>query len=242
MVWTQAVESRPFAAGRLVCFPHAGGSPYFFRSWGKALTDVEVLSVCYPGRAERIGEPPATDLKLLARRIAEELRPLPDGRPTAFFGHSMGAFVAHEVALLWQADGAGVSHFFASAARGPQTAHGTPEKAAAMDEAAVLRIMAQLGGTDAELLDNPAFLELVMPYVHADFQMVAGYAGQPGALLDCPVTALLGDTDPRVTAEQAASWRESAGSSFTMRTLAGGHFYLADEPPFEIIEEALRAG
>ncbi|GGR77823.1 thioesterase [Streptomyces aureoverticillatus] len=242
MVWTQAVESRPFAAGRLVCFPHAGGSPYFFRSWGKALTDLEVHAVCYPGRADRIAEEPATDLKLLARRIAEELRPLPDGRPTAFFGHSMGAFVAHEVALLWQADGAGVSHFFASAARGPQTCHGTPEKVAAMDDAAVLRIMAQLGGTDAELLDNPAFLELVMPYVRADFQMVAGYAGQPGALLDCPVTALLGDTDPRVTAEQAAAWRQSARNSFTMHTLTGGHFYLADEPPFEIVEEALRAG
>ncbi|GGO51963.1 MULTISPECIES: thioesterase II family protein [Streptomyces] len=241
MVWTQAVESRPFAAGRLVCFPHAGGSPYFYRSWGKALADVEVHTVCYPGRADRISDAPATDLKLMARHIAEELRPLPDGRPTAFFGHSMGAFVAHEVARLWRADGAGLSHFFASAARAPHTAHGTPERAAAVDDAAVLRTLAQLGGTDADLLDNPVFLELVMPYVGADFRMVAGYAGEPGAVLDCPVTVLLGDTDTRVSVEEAAAWRESTSGPFTMRTLSGGHFYLADEPPFGIIEEALRA-
>lgn len=241
MVWTQAVESRPFAASRLVCFPHAGGSPYFFRPWAKTLTDVEVHTVCYPGRAERISEPPATDLKQMARDLAKELRPLPDGRPTAFFGHSMGAFVAHEVALLWQAEGAGVSHFFASSARAPQLAHGTPERVAAMDDEAVLRILGQLGGTDAQLLDNPAFLQLVMPYVGADFRMVAGWAGQPGALLDCPLTVLLGDADPRVTADEAAAWLEATRGPATMRTFPGGHFYLADEPPFAVIEEALRA-
>ncbi|MFD9906077.1 thioesterase II family protein [Streptomyces sp. NPDC059063] len=237
MVWTERTEARPFAARRLVCFPHAGGSPYFFRSWGKALTDFEVHVVRYPGRAERISEPPATDLKGMAREVAAELLSSADDRPLAFFGHSMGAFVAYEVAHLLQERGRRVSHFFASAARGPRTTNGTPEKALALDDQSILRTLRQLGGTDAELLDNPVFLELVMPYVTADFRMVAGYAATPGPL-DCPVTALLGETDTRVTPEEAAAWEQSAGGAFELLTFAGGHFYLADDPPFAVVEGA----
>ncbi|GHE91953.1 thioesterase [Streptomyces longispororuber] len=237
MVWTTVVEARPFAARRLVCFPHAGGSPYFFRSWGKALKDFEVHVVCYPGRADRIAEPPATDLVRMAGDIARELRPLPDGRPTVFFGHSMGASVAYEVARRWAAEGAAPEHLFVSAARAPHLADGSPERAAALDDTEVLRTLRRLGGTEAELLENPVFLELVMPYVGADFRMVAGYAGPADAApLACPVTALLGVDDPRVTPDQAAAWRRTTRSDFAFHTRPGGHFYLTEQPPFELLE------
>ncbi|MGT2533041.1 thioesterase II family protein [Streptomyces nojiriensis] len=73
MVWTQVVEARPFAAWRVVCFPHAGGSPYFFRGWAKGLDAYEVHAVCYPGRAERFSEECADRLVPMAREIAAAL-------------------------------------------------------------------------------------------------------------------------------------------------------------------------
>ncbi|WP_344631157.1 thioesterase II family protein [Streptomyces glaucosporus] len=237
-MWTQCVEPRPFAARRLICFPHAGGSPYFFRSWSRSLTDHEVHSVCYPGRAERIAEPPATELVPMARRIAEAVRPLLDGRPTALFGHSMGAIVAYEVAGALEDEGLEVAHLFASSARAPRLMRPDPDAAAAWDEKSIAETLIELGGTDAELLRNPAFVELVMPYIDADFRMLASYGPHRAAPLRCPVTALVGDRDPRVDAGQVSAWKESTRGRFRMRTLPGDHFYLASEPPFAVIGEA----
>ncbi|SCF94190.1 Thioesterase domain-containing protein, partial [Streptomyces sp. Ncost-T6T-2b] len=56
-----------------------------------------MYAVRYPGRAERLAEPVATDLRELARDIADAVVQLAD-RPIALFGHSMGAPIALETA------------------------------------------------------------------------------------------------------------------------------------------------
>lgn len=241
MVWTQVVEARPFAAQRVVCFPHAGGSPYFFRTWARGLGAYEVHAVCYPGRAERFSEDCAEQLVPMAREIAADLLASGDGRPTAFFGHSMGAIVAYEVVRALEEAGSGVGHLFASGARAPHLMAGDPVAAAAWDAESIGRTLVELGGTDPELLENRAFVDLVMPYIGADFRMLAAYEGQPRPPLSCPVTAVVGESDPRVTLAQSAAWRESTGGPSRALAVPGEHFYLAGQPPFGIIEEALRA-
>ncbi|MBT2405505.1 MULTISPECIES: thioesterase II family protein [unclassified Streptomyces] len=240
MVWTQVVEARPFAAERMVCFPHAGGSPYFFRPWAKALGAYEIHAVCYPGRAERFAEECAAELVPMAREIAAELLASDDERPAVFFGHSMGAIVAYEVVRALEEAGSGVAHLFASGAKAPHLMTGDPVAAAAWDEESIARTLIELGGTDPELLNNRAFVELVMPYIGADFRMLAAYEGQPRPPLHCPVTAVVGDADPRVTTAHSAAWRESTRGPAVALTVPGEHFYLADRPPFGLIEEALR--
>ncbi|MFE3519865.1 thioesterase II family protein [Streptomyces sp. NPDC059166] len=229
------MERRPLAGRRLICFPHAGGSPFAFRGWGQAVEDCEVHTVCYPGRAERISEAPPHDLRAVAEEVAAEIRGSADDRPTAFFGHSMGAAVAFETALALEGTGMALAHFFASGARAPHLMVPAADPARTWDDASVRAALLALGGTDAGLLDNPVFREVMMPYIRADFRMLAAYGPGKDARLDCPVTALVGEEDPRVTPDQAAQWHAATRAGFALHTVAGGHFYLADAAPFGFV-------
>src|SRR5947199_2686785 len=83
---------------RLFCFPYAGSGTSIYRGWAAAITqDIEVFPVALPGREHRLAESPIDDIHLLAAALGEELAGVLDP-PFAFFGHSMGALLAFELA------------------------------------------------------------------------------------------------------------------------------------------------
>ena len=94
------------AHGRpLVLFPHAGGSPRFFRHWSGQIPGMRLIGVTYPGRDHRIHEPHPDDLGALADEVTDSITAAEDHPEPALFGHSMGALVAHEVAHRLHARG-----------------------------------------------------------------------------------------------------------------------------------------
>lgn len=227
--WVRRFDSAvgPAEEHQLICFPHAGGSAtYYFRLSQMLGSGAQVLGVQYPGRQERRHEPLIDDMGELADRAAEALWPLAD-RPFAFFGHSMGAIVAFEVARRFVALGAVPERLFASGRRAPSCHRETSFHRG--PDAELMAEMRRVGGTDQSLLADPEVRAMILPVVRNDYQAIETYHYALGEPLTCPIIALVGDRDPHTTVAEADAWREHTTGEFDLRVFGGGHFYLDEQ-------------
>jgi medium-chain acyl-[acyl-carrier-protein] hydrolase len=228
--WIIRFGERPGAELRLFCFPYAGGGASAYRGWPADLPEsVEVCAVQPPGRESRLREPPSDDLLRLADRVVEGARPWMDG-PFAFFGHSMGALLAFEtVRALRRAGMPGPEWLFVSGRRGPRIPDPEPPLSHLPEPEFIAEIQRRFGGIPAEVLKHRELVELLLPGLRADVASLEKYAYEPGELLECPVTAVGGGSDPRATRDELQAWRGETRGPFEARTFPGGHFYLREE-------------
>ncbi|MGZ3145666.1 thioesterase II family protein [Lentzea chajnantorensis] len=224
--WFRAFVPRPHAPRQLVCFPHAGGAASAFRGWAELLGPaVEVVAVQYPGRQDRIGDPLPADLAELATWVAEQVEPRLT-RPTAFFGHSMGAAVAFETARrLRPRFPSRLARLYASACDAPP-AH--RRRTTDHSDAEIREYVRFLGGSGAALLDDAELWQLSLPALRNDFRLIESYRYTAGAPLTCPVTAIAGDRDESVALADVLRWQEITIGRFEATTQPGGHFYFDD--------------
>ena len=224
--WIRRFHPAPTAPARLVCFPHAGGSASYFHPVSAALApSVEVLAVQYPGRQDRYAEPPVDDLFVLADQLVDVLAPELTG-PVAFFGHSMGASLAFEVARRLEERGTQLLALFVSGRRAPSAFRDERVHEKADDE--LLAEVKRLSGTDSRVLEDDEILRMVLPALRSDYKAAELYRYRPGPDVGCPVVALIGDRDPKVTEAEARQWAERTSGGFELHSYPGGHFYLND--------------
>ncbi|NEB37388.1 alpha/beta fold hydrolase [Streptomyces sp. SID14515] len=234
--WIQRLQPISTADVRLIAFPHAGGAASYFFPLAHALRQAEhpsaldIMAVQYPGRQDRRREPCIDDLQALADAACRELLPFAD-RPLLLFGHSMGALLAYEVTRrLEQEHGIVPLTLFASGRRAPSISR--PESVHRLPDSDVVKEIGLLDGTDSALLSDPELLQMVLPAIRGDYKAVETYAFRPGPRLQCPIHAILGDADPRVSVEDAEAWAEQTSGSFELSVVKGGHFYLKDQQDF----------
>ncbi|QTD96527.1 thioesterase II family protein [Streptomyces cyanogenus] len=222
--WLRGFHQPTPGAPRLLCLPHAGGSASFYFPFSKALSPaVDVRAVQYPGRQDRHSEPLLDSVQELAQGVFHALDER-DGTPLALFGHSMGAMVGFELARLLEAAGRPPAVFFVSGRRGPSVER--TETVHQGDDARLIEEVTKLDGTHAALLQDEEMLRMILPVLRADYRAVETYRHTPGPRLSCPVVALTGDADPRVTPEEARTWSQETDGPFELHVYPGGHFYL----------------
>lgn len=214
------------ATMRLFCFPYAGGGVSAFRLWeGDMLPGVELCLVQYPGRENRLHETPMTRLSELVETLVPLITPLLD-RPFAFFGHSLGSFVAFELAReLQRRAQLSPTCFFASGSRAPQLPTRKPP-IYRLPREEFIAALSEFNGTPEVIRQNKELMELLLPMLRADMSMFDTYTYLPGPPLECPILAVGGLQDTIVMPEDLYGWREQTRSFFSVQMFPGDHFFL----------------
>jgi medium-chain acyl-[acyl-carrier-protein] hydrolase len=230
-LWVARTRPSGPARTRLFCFPFAGGGTTGYRAWAGCFpADIEICPVQLPGRECRLAEPPARNLGRLVADLASGILPMLDV-PFAFFGHSLGAIVAFEVAReLARRRSPLPTHLFLSA-HGPATATPPSEPFHTLPEDEFLKKVQQLGGLPDAVVRHPELLQIVLPALRADFEMYEKHRPIPGPPLAIPITALGGEDDEGVPTGRLESWRAETTARFGNRMFPGGHFYLQNAGP-----------
>lgn len=209
----------------LLCLPCAGASASMYVRWQRSLPRwIRLVPVELPGRGARIAEPFSDDFDDLVEQLCEQHERHSASR-YALYGHSMGALIAHGMAMRWRALARRLPEmFFASASPAPK--YRDPEYFAAREsDAALVDDLRKQGGTPDEVFDSPEMLQITLETLRADYRICAGYRYQEAQPLATPLHVFAGRED-EIDAERILAWQMETSARFSVRWFDGGHFFI----------------
>lgn len=218
-------KAKPNASIRLICFPYAGGSSATYMSWQYDLSpEVELAVVQLPGRGMRLLESPYKTMKEIVDTLFLALSTL-NNKPSIFYGHSMGARVAYELTLMLARFHHYLPiHFIASGSIAPCIPRTKEQTYHLPDDEFIAKISA-FNGKPLDVPANREIIELMLPALRADFEIIETYCNESKFLISTKVSVLVGDEE-----EIEVSELEAWFALFEMHTdiywISGGHFFV----------------
>jgi medium-chain acyl-[acyl-carrier-protein] hydrolase len=224
--WFQSGPAREQVDLKMFCFPYAGGTSLVFKKWGDFLPPtVQVIAVELPGRGGQLREPPSVSLPALIDDLEWRILPLLD-KPFVLFGHSMGAIIAFELARTLRRKYARQPQaLLVAGRRAPQLPSSEPVTYN-LPKAGFIEELIKLDGTPKEVLEHAELMEMMIPLLRADFQLVQTYEYQSETPLRCPIIVYGGLQDHHVTRDMLLPWKEHTTSRCEVRMLPGDHFFI----------------
>ena len=226
--WFSYSKTNPQARMRLFCFPYAGGGALSYRAWSEAVpAQIDIRPIQLPGRENRFNEKPYTEIQPLVHALSAAIRPYLD-LPFAFFGHSMGALLAFELAKKLGADGpAAPHHLFISSRRGPDIPGPSPPLYT-LSKSKLVDMLKSFGGIPDLILKEPEILDFFLPTLKADLYLSESSPFEKGARIDVPITAFGGLQDLFTSIAELDAWRKHTLQEFRLKIFPGGHFYMRE--------------
>lgn len=220
---THRRPQEPPAGLALVAIPHAGGTAHAFRGWTAPSRTRGLRAFGVRTEAPGVGSPDWT-VRARARRLAESMAGIRE--PYVLVGHSLGGVIAAEAVLhLQQHIPEAIPALLVICATNPphvQLPIPTPNGT----EAEAVDFLRAVGGTPAEVLDDPHMRELAVAMLLNDLDSLRDYAWD-GRRLTIPTAVYAGRTDRFAPPESLARWTEVA-EAVTTRVFDSGHFFPHD--------------
>jgi surfactin synthase thioesterase subunit len=216
---------------KLFCFPYAGGSSSIYLKWKPFLAEfIDLHPVELAGRGRRINEALYRDVPAaiddVFNFVVGELR-----HPYAFFGHSMGAMIAYELAQkIRRMTLPSPMHIFVSGRRPPHSPRLDDKVYHRMEPETFRKEVLSLGGTPPELFQYPELADLYLPLLKNDFKLAeTNCCDKPIEPLDCKMSGLFGKEDE--LAPEAEGWQVHTKAAYSLHHFEGGHFFIQDQMP-----------
>jgi surfactin synthase thioesterase subunit len=224
-LWFGRLQSLEDSRALLFCFPHAGSGASGYHSWIKGLSPgITVSTVQLPGREVRLRETPFRDIRQLVQALAQVIAPVTTSR-FAFFGHSMGALIAFELAREMRRRQLPLPYkLLVSASPAPHLAAKDMHDSLS-DAQSLVKEVHRLNGTPNAVIEHPELMALILPAIEADFELVRSYRYFHEEALACPITAYGGTIDPDVSRDALLDWKTHTRAMFKVETFNGDHFF-----------------
>jgi surfactin synthase thioesterase subunit len=137
----------------------------------------------------------------------------------------MGAIVAYEIAAkLEERDDNKVEHLFISSKSSPEY---KVDQIDCSNTKHLKQSLEKIGGTNKELLETEDFMNIFLPIIQSDLNVLANYHREKkrGKKVGNKAVLLLGSNDT-VTKESIESWNEYIEHIEGLHILKGDHFYI----------------
>lgn len=202
----------------LVCIPWAGAGAAPFRPWGPVVGEAAtVYGVRLAARENRRMEPPAKSLTQVIDETVQELLGL-GVRRVALFGQCSGALLAFELAkaLFKSCHDLEVTHLIVASQLPPSV----------FTKVGVESRQALTQYVPEDLREEPELVEVLLPIIAGDINLVADYSYSPDVSLDVPLTVIYGARDEVLDRAKVDGWRLETNGPTNFYEIAGADHLL----------------
>ncbi|MBT7443437.1 MAG: thioesterase [Methylococcales bacterium] len=227
--WLTYFQQVPGAKLSLVCFPYAGGGGHIFAQWKENLpSNINIIAVNPPGRGARMMETPFSQMSPLIADLLPAIKALMN-TPVIFFGHSLGAVTAFEVARALRKQNVPLPKKLLAAGRRAPQVENDSGAIYHLPDAEFTEEIRKKKGTPEEVLNNDELMALVLPMLKADFEIADTHQYQDEAPFDFPISYFWGKEDKPVNRNNDDAWAQQTHAEYQHHELNGGHFFLHSE-------------
>lgn len=196
--------------------------------WKKFLDDsIHLFPVELAGRGNRQRVPFYPTFQDAVEDLYEQIEGQIDDAPYAFFGHSMGALLAHELSCMIKQRGQKEPAVIFVSGRWAPHVERTGMVDSTFPEELLKERLLELGGATAELFENKQMADAFIPILKADFLLMESYVYDPTREpLTSAIHVMTGTRDWDVNQQDLIEWRNYTIGECSIHKFKGGHFYI----------------